>query len=305
MTFQTSAVVFVLTVAAAAAVYARETDEVVAKLTEGHPEVAELLRTHPAIAKYFQDPLWRDVVLNAPRIPGTPWQVHDLRRPQPRTVRVNGDACKPVPPPADAVVIFNGEGLDGFAGPALDEWRVEQGELIASGRKNHHLLTQRAFGDVQLHLEFAEPAPAAADWQYRGNSGVFLMDRYEIQILDSYDNPTYPDGQSAALYGQVPPLVNASLPPGAWQCYDLVFVAPRFRDGALASPARVTLFHNGILVQHDAAFFGPTAFASIAPYQPHAGQLPFSLQDHGDATSRLRFRNIWARPLDDSSVQRP
>lgn len=277
---------------------AAEPDEVTLHLTTGHPEVAQLLREHPGIAEYLKDPMWRDVVMNAPKVPGTPWQVHDLRRPQPRTVRVDPAACKSGAPPDDATVIFDGGGLKEFAGAAVKEWSVEGRELIASGRNNNHLLTRRSFGDVQVHLEFATPVPAGAAWQYRGNSGLFLMDRYEIQILDSYDNPTYPDGQAAALYGQIPPLVNASLPPGAWQCYDVVFAAPRFKEGALVSPARVTLFHNGVLVQNEMAFFGPTSFARITPYKPHDARLPFALQDHGDPTSRVRFRNIWVRPLD-------
>lgn len=287
-----------LVVLLAVATRAAADDEAIEHLTNGHPEVTELLRTHPAILSYLTDPMWRDIVLHAPLIPGTPWQVHDLRRPQPPVVSTDPAACRSVRPPADATVLFDGRGLQGFAGPEAALWQVEHGELIAGGRENNHLLTRRSFGDVQIHLEFAEPAPAGAAWQFRGNSGVFLMDRYEIQILDSYENPTYPDGQAGALYGQSPPLVNASRRPGSWQCYDLIFVAPRFAAGVLQSPARVTLLFNGVLVQNDAAFLGPTRFGGIGRYEPHAAELPFSLQDHGEKTSRVRFRNIWARPLD-------
>jgi hypothetical protein len=157
------------------------------------------------------------------------------------------------------------------------------------------LVTRRSFGDVQLHLEWATPTPPTGDGQERGNSGVFLMGLYELQILDSHGNDTYPDGQAAALYGQEPPLVNACRPPGAWQTYDIVFRRPRFSaDGNVTAPARITVLHNGVLVQDAAAFWGRTRHAARATYEPHPDRLPLALQDHGNP---MRFRNIWIREL--------
>jgi hypothetical protein len=281
-------------------------DPVVVKLTSGHPEVAALLHDHPYILEFYADPMWREVVLNAPLVPGTSWQIHDLRRPQPPVVEVAPDACSThAAPPSDAVVIFDGHDLEGFAGEARQYWEVRGGELIASGQHSNHLATRQGFGNVQIHVEFATPDPPGGHWQFRGNSGIFLMERYEIQILDSFRNPTYPDGQAGALYGQVPPLANASLPPGAWQCFDIVFSAPTFSGDKLVGPGRATLLHNGILIQDHAAFLGPTGFAKIGSYAPHAVTLPFALQDHGDPGSRVRFRNIWARPLPPAERTEP
>jgi len=134
----------------------------------------------------------------------------------------------------------------------------------------------------------------AGNGQERGNSGIFLMERYEIQVLDSFDNPTYPDGQAAAVYGQFPPLVNVSRPPGEWQTYDIVFIAPRFKDKAVESPARVTVFHNGVLVQHNTVLIGTTRHKLVGTYEPHGPRGSLRLQDHGNPT---RFRNIWVRAL--------
>jgi hypothetical protein len=157
------------------------------------------------------------------------------------------------------------------------------------------LRTKAMFSDFQLHVEFATPAQVKGDGQDRGNSGVFLLGEFEIQVLDSYRNRTYPDGQAAALYGQHPPLVNASRPPGEWQSYDIVFTAPRFmHDGQLERPAAATVFHNGIVVHHATAFWGPTAHKRIDPYAPGTATGPIALQDHGNP---VRYRNIWIRPL--------
>ena len=153
--------------------------------------------------------------------------------------------------------------------------------------------TKQEFGDCQLHLEWASPGKAESNSQGRGNSGVFLMGRYEVQILDSFENESYADGQAAALYGQFPPLVNASRGPGEWQSYDIVFEAPRFDGEELASPARVTVFHNGIVVHHGQAMIGATTHRAVAQYSPH-GPGPIQLQDHGNP---VRFRNVWVRPL--------
>jgi Domain of Unknown Function (DUF1080) len=146
-----------------------------------------------------------------------------------------------------------------------------------------------------LHVEFAEPAPPKGESQERGNSGVFLMGLYEIQVLDSYENKTYADGQASAVYGQYPPLVNASRPPGQWQSYDIVFHGPRFdKEGKLMRAARATVLHDGVLVQDNVELSGPTAHGQRPPYKAHPEKLPLALQDHGDP---VRYRNIWIREL--------
>ena len=223
------------------------------------------------------------------------WKMHDMSRPHPPVVVVP-DQDHPVPPPSDAVVLFDGRDLSHWrgkdGGPA--PWTVRDGYLeTVPGSGN--ISTRESFGDVQLHIEWAAPVPARGSGQARGNSGVFLMGLYEIQILDSYNSDTYADGQAAAVYGQYPPLANASRPPGQWQAYDIVFRHPRFdTSGALLRPARVTVLHNGILVQDNVKLTGPTSWLQNAPYKAHADRLPFSLQDH---SSLVRFRNIWARDL--------
>jgi hypothetical protein len=158
-----------------------------------------------------------------------------------------------------------------------------------------NISTRESFGDCQLHVEFAEPLPASGESQERGNSGVFLMGLYEMQVLDSYQNKTYADGQAASVYGQYPPLVNASRPPGQWQTYDIVFHGPRFaKDGRVIRPARVTILHNGVLVQDNVELTGPTAHGERPPYKAHPEKLPLQLQDHH---SPVRYRNIWIREL--------
>jgi hypothetical protein len=157
------------------------------------------------------------------------------------------------------------------------------------------IMTRRAFGSVQLHIEWRAPLPAVGEGQERGNSGVFLMSHYEIQVLDSYHNDTYADGHAAAIYGQTPPLVNACRPPGAWQTYDIVFHRPVFAaDSSVVRPASVTMFHNGVLVHDNDVITGWTVHARVARYQPHADRLPLLLQDHGHP---VRYRNIWVREL--------
>ena len=216
----------------------------------------------------------------------------------------------PVPPvvtataagvPSDAIVLFDGTNLDAWepARPDGHPWKIEDGAMViiptpAPGKPCDQQ-TKRSFGDVQLHLEFRTPAEVKGESQGRGNSGVYFMGLYEIQILDSWNNPTYVNGQAGSIYKQHPPLVNASRPPGVWQVYDVVFIAPRFAaDGGLASPARMTAFHNGVLVQHDAVLRGPTVFRGQPKYAPHAAKLPIVLQDHRNPTA---FRNIWVREI--------
>jgi len=224
------------------------------------------------------------------------WAVHDRNRPQP-TVVAPGPAGPPVPPPADAVVLFDGKDLgrwtDAKGQPAL--WKVENGYMEVVP-KSGGIRTVSGFGDCQLHVEWMAPSPAKGADQDRGNSGVFLMDLYEVQVLDCYDNRTYADGMTAAIYGQFPPAVNACRPPGEWQTYDIVFHRPRFEsDGRVASPARMTVFHNGILVHDNTVLTGPTAHKARPPYKAHGVRLPISLQDHGHP---VRFRNIWLRELE-------
>jgi hypothetical protein len=155
--------------------------------------------------------------------------------------------------------------------------------------------TKEHFGDCQFHIEWAAPSEVKGDSQGRGNSGVFLMGRFEIQVLDCYDNLTYPDGNTAAIYGQYPPLVNACRKPGEWQTYDIFFEAPRFDGDKLVSPAYVTVVHNGILVHHRQEIMGPTGHRNVSSYSaPLPSEGPLSLQDHGDL---VRYRNIWVRPL--------
>jgi len=233
---------------------------------------------------------------DTPVIPGSPYKVHDGTRPLPRVVTPGTQSTETAPgaAPSDAVVLFDGADLSGWkGGDGEAKWKVADGcmEVVP---KTGSIETREHFGDCQLHIEWAAPAAVKGDSQGRGNSGVFLMGRYEIQVLDSYENPTYADGTAAAIYGQFPPLVNACRKPGAWQTYDIVWIAPRFDGDALASPARLTLFHNGILVHHDKELQGPTRHKQLAAYVPHPPTGPLSLQDHGDL---VRYRNIWYRPL--------
>jgi hypothetical protein len=217
------------------------------------------------------------------------WAVHDLERPVPPVV-------EPGPPPADSVVLFDGKSLQAWAGAKGAEagWAIEDGAMVVNGTGG--IQTKQAFGSCQLHLEWAAPANVAGQGQGRGNSGVFLMSRYEVQVLDSFDNKTYADGQAASVYGQNPPLVNACRKPGEWQTYDIIFHRPKFADGKLVAPATVTVLHNGILVQDHFAIRGGTAHKAEAKYSPHADTAPLSLQDHGNP---VRYRNIWLRPLPD------
>lgn len=225
------------------------------------------------------------------------WAIHDLNRPVPAIVDPGTASTPDQPgrPPSDAVVLFDGKDLSRWrsekGGPAA--WKVEKGYMeVVKG--TGPIQTAQPFGDCQLHVEWAAPPPVGES-QERGNSGVFLMGQYEVQILDSYGNRTYADGQAAAIYGQYPPLVNASRPPGEWQVYDIVFEAPRFAaDGKLEKPARVTVLHNGVVVHHADEPTGPTAHKARPPYKAHPDKLPISLQDHGNP---MRFRNIWVREL--------
>ncbi len=227
--------------------------------------------------------------------PAQPWKMHDMSRPHPPVVQVP-DLKLPVPPPSDAIILFDGKDLSHWRGKDNEpaRWTVQDG-YFSTVAGTGYIHTVETFGDVQLHIEWATPTPPHGSGQGRGNSGVFLMGLYEIQVLDSYQNETYADGQAAAVYGQYPPLYNASRPPGEWQSYDIFFRRPRFdAQGALARPARVTVLHNGVLVQDNVELTGPTSWLQNAPYKAHPDRLPLSLQDHSNP---VRFRNVWARDL--------
>jgi len=236
---------------------------------------------------------------DTPLLPGGRWHVHDGQRPQPPIVTPGTPSTpdQPGQPPSDAIVLFDGTDLskwhDGHGGPA--RWKVEDGAMVIPPGGGT-IFTRDEFGDCQLHLEWATPSPPRGGGQGRGNSGVFLMGRYEIQILDSFQNRTYPDGQAAAIYGQYPPLVNACRPPGEWQSFDGIFTAPRFREGQVETPAYLTLFHNGVVVHNHTAILGGATHRALPVYTPHGPRGPIGLQDHGFP---LRFRNIWVRELKD------
>lgn len=231
---------------------------------------------------------------------GMPWPIHSTDRPQPPVVTPGASPAAPAAPPSDAVVLFDGSSLDAWEAVDtlgqrhLARWTVRDGYFEVA-RGTGSIQTKRGFGDAQVHIEWMAPSPPHGTGQDRGNSGVFLMGMYEVQVLDSYGSQTYPDGQAAAVYGQYPPLVNASRPPGEWQTYDIAFRAPRFdAAGAVTSPAMVTVFHNGVLVQNNVVLTGPTGHHQRPPYAAHADRIPLGLQDHGHP---VRFRNVWVREL--------
>ncbi len=236
---------------------------------------------------------------DTPVLPGGRWRVHDPQRPAPPVVRppTFSTEAQPGRPPADATVLFDGASLaawigrDGGAAP----WRLVEGEAMEVAPGAGNIRTRESFAACQLHLEWRAPTEITADSQGRGNSGVFLLGLYEVQVLDGYDNATYADGAAGAIYGQHPPLVNACVPPGQWHVYDIAFEPPRYADGALRTPAYMTVLHNGLVVQHRQAMQGPTRHRQLASYaDAHGPAGPVVLQDHGDP---VRFRNIWIRPL--------
>jgi hypothetical protein len=215
------------------------------------------------------------------------------------------EVWEPVPPvidpgdvsraPSDAIVLFDGTDLSEWEGREGDAaWEVEDGTFTVVPRTGN-IRTRKAFGDVQLHLEWRSPTQITGEGQDRGNSGVFLMGLYEVQILDSYESATYSNGQAGSIYKQSIPAVNATRPPGQWQSFDIVFTAPRFdADGNLAQPATMTVFHNGVLIQSHFTLEGPTVFIGEPAYEAHPDKLPLMLQDHGNLVS---FRNIWIREI--------
>lgn len=217
----------------------------------------------------------------------------ELWEPQPKVITPGKTAADA---PSDAIVLFNGSNADAWQGRdgGAIKWKVEDGAMtVAAG--TGEIRTKQGFGDCQLHIEWRTPAEVKGSDQGRGNSGIFLMGRYELQVLDNYNNKTYANGQAGGIYKQLPPLVNACRPPGEWQTYDVIFTAPRFyEDGSVKSQARITVIHNGVLVQNDRALWGATQYIGIASYEKHGDKEPITLQDHGNPVS---FRNIWIRPL--------
>jgi len=236
---------------------------------------------------------------DTPLIPGQKYRVHDSTRPQPAVITPGTESSQSAAgqPPTDAVVFFDGKDLSGWVGRdgAAARWKVENGYVEVVPRSGD-ISSRQEIGDCQLHLEWATPSEVQGDSQGRGNSGVFLMSRYEIQVLDCYNNPTYADGTAGSIYGEHPALVNASREPGEWQSYDFVWTGPRFDGERLISPAYLTLFHNGVLVQHHQELTGPTTHRQVLPYAAHPPAAPLRLQDHGNP---VRYRNIWYRPLDN------
>jgi hypothetical protein len=235
---------------------------------------------------------------DTPMLPGSKWRVHDGRRPQPRVIDPGTASTQEQAgsPPSDAIVLF--DGVDASAWVGRDggpiQWKIAGGAMEVVPRTGS-IETRESFGDCHLHIEWAAPAEVKGHSQGRGNSGVFLMGKYEIQVLDSYDNVTYADGHTGAIYGQYAPLVNAARAPGMWQSYDILFIAPRFEGDKLVSPAYATVLHNGVVIHYHQAIQGPTGHKIVASYdEPHAPTGPISLQDHGDL---VRYRNIWVRPI--------
>lgn len=234
---------------------------------------------------------------DTPVLPGSQYRVHDSARPEPGVVQPGTASTQEHPgrPPSDATVLFDGRSLDGWesakGGPA--GWKVENGYMeVVPGTGD--IQTKQRFGNCQLYLEWAAPAAVKGESQGRGNSGIFLMGLYEIQVLDCFQNPTYADGTTGAIYGQYPPLVNACRRPGEWQTYNIIWEGPVFDGERLVKPARVTVALNGIVLHHAAELQGPTQHRQLARYTPHPHEGPLRLQDHGDL---VRFRNVWYRPL--------
>jgi Domain of Unknown Function (DUF1080) len=248
----------------------------------------------PAAAPAAQAPTgYKDT----PMQPNGKWHIHDDDRPRPAVVTPGPFVG--LPAPSDAIVLLG-------AGQDLGKWQMQDGGgpvtwpiaagVLSSG-KGFIRTKQDDFTDYQLHVEFATPTVVKGDSQGRGNSGVFLNGVFEIQVLDSYNNKSYADGQASAMYGQIPPMVNASRPPGEWQSYDIVFRGPKFDGTTLSKPAVVTVLHNGVVVHAADQFWGPTAHKLNPPYAPSNAKGPIGLQDHGNP---VRFRNIWVRPLKDA-----
>ncbi len=242
-----------------------------------HPSRLPNLLTATAILMLI---LCASIGLSAEFKSGIPWK-------EPKVV----DPGPPGGAPADAIVLFDGKDLSGFDG--AERWEIKDGFAVCRSGAT----TKQAFGDCQLHVEWASPPEVKGHGQGRGNSGVYLMGQYELQILDSFDNKTYFDGQCGAIYKQSPPLANVCRKPGEWQTYDVIFRAPRFdADGKLLKPGAMTVLHNGVLVQNHFELLGKTAWREPPKYTAHPPKAPLHIQNHGNP---VRFRNIWIRETPD------
>ncbi len=236
---------------------------------------------------------------DTPMLPNLPWHVHDPNRPHPKVVT---PATTLGGAPSDAIVLFDGKDLSKWVqrgrGPNRGQltdarWKVENGYFITGGGTGD-LLTREKFGDCQLHVEWSSPTEVHGNSQGRGNSGVLLMARYEIQVLDMWENPTYADGGAGAIYGQWPPLVTPARRPGEWNTYDIIFEAPKFEGEKLLKPAYFTVFYNGVVVHNHKESMGPMVYRQVAHYTPPPAEDSLMLQDHHNP---VRYRNIWIRRL--------
>jgi len=234
---------------------------------------------------------------DTPRLPNQKWRVHDMERPRP--VKVTPGPYVNEAPPADAIVLFDGKDLSQWNGGGrggatqAPTWKVENGYIEIVPRTGK-LVTKEKFGDCQLHIAWQVPSTAVGNGQGIGNSGVELMTRYEVQVLESNSHLTYADGGAGAIYGVWPPLVNPSRPMGEWNVYDIFFEAPRFEGDKVVKPAYMTVVFNGVLVQNHKEYLGTTIWRRVGTYAPHNAEEPLSLQDHSQP---VRYRNIWIRKL--------
>lgn len=237
---------------------------------------------------------------NTPFLPDGKWRVHDVARPLPVVVTPGTESSqeRPGKPPSDAIVLFDGKDLSKWVTyikgqPTEPTWKLENGymEVIPTAGE---LQTRDKFGNVQLHVEWSEPVDLQGKSQGRGNSGVLLMNKFEIQVLDSFENRTYSDGGAASIYGQYPPLVNAMRKPGEWQTYDIFFEAPKTENGVVVKPGFATVVHNGVLVQLHREILGNTVHAQLAKYGKLNAEEPLGLQNHHQI---VRYRNIWVRKI--------
>jgi hypothetical protein len=289
-----------LTIAAmvclALAIQARAADPTAAgqKKPAAPAKAVKKVAAKPAIPKHV-------LVYSKNGVPGyrdtpiQPWSgfhVHDADRPEPKKVDAGqmSTADRPGTAPSDAVVLFDGKGMDRWI-PAK-EWSVQEGLLVA-GMGN--LVSKDEFGDCQVHVEWQTPDPPQGAPFNRGNNGVQFLKAIEVQVFDSYTQKLYADGQAASIYGQVPPLVNACRKPGQWQTYDIVFIAPKFKDKRVLEPARITVLHNGVLVHHNQEIYGGTPHSGVGSYDGLLPKGPLSLMGHHNP---VKFRNIWVRRLD-------
>ena len=259
-----------------------------AKVEEAAPAPKPVTTAKPKSAKRVSG-LPAEGYTDTLKIPGQKWRVHDKERPEPGIV-----SAKPAEAPSDAIVLFDGKDLSNWQGGGGKEakWKIQDGYMEVNGTGS--ITTKQKFASCQLHLEWASPVEVKGKSQGRGNSGVMIMTLYEVQILDSFNNRTYSDGQAAAIYGQFPPTVNASRGPGQWQTYDIIFEAPKFEGDKVVKPAYLTVLHNGVLVHNHTKLSGRVFHKDPTKYVAHPPEMPLQLQDHGNP---VRFRNVWIRPL--------